>query len=362
MATRSIASLLLSFAAAVVACAAPPFEAPGRAKDGPSESDASHREPVDAAASDADADAGVLDTIDASTDATSTEPRPPRVVELGYRIDKVYREPHHQWRQVQTLNWQIADPLAPLPAEPKISPGRCAEGMIPIAGGLLLDKKGHEGTDGVLELQDGTCEAWRVKGRICDRFSETRWRAIAATLARKPLRFCVDRYEYPNRRGEYPLVVTTFSEAERYCKKEGKRLCDEDEWTLACEGEEGRPYPYGYARDATACPIDRARIEPPEDTFVPRTNGHTARGIDTMWLGERSGAFARCTSPYGVADTTGNVDEWTRSTRKWGYKTILKGGHWAWVRGRCRPQTRGHGPLYVNVETGFRCCTDAPPE
>ena len=31
------------------------------------------------------------------------------------------------------------------------------------------------------------------------------------------------------------------------CSAQGKRLCGESEWTLACEGEEHLPYPYGYA-------------------------------------------------------------------------------------------------------------------
>lgn len=316
----------------------------------------------DEAAADAGPDADAAREIGA-LDAAAPVPASPRLVELGYKIDKVYKEPRLRWRQVQTLNWQaVADDMPVLPPEPVVSAKDCPSGMILVEGGLLLDKNGKDDTDGVLDAQDTTCEVWRVPKRICERFSEPRWKAVVATLPRKSMRFCADRYEYPNRHGEFPLVVTTFSESEKYCAKEGKRLCTESEWTLSCEGEEGRPYPYGYSRDATACPLDRPRIEPPEDTFIPRTNGHTARGIDTMWQGERAGAFSRCLSPYGLSDMTGNVDEWTRSTRKWGYKMILKGGHWSYVRGRCRPQTRGHGPLYVNVETGFRCCRDAPAQ
>ena len=308
---------------------------------------------------------------DASTSASATvEPRAPaipRLVELGVRVTQVHKARRLSWRQVQTVNWQaVAEGLPELPPlggdlAVATTPGDCPRDMLAIEGGLLLDARGRADTDGVQDLQDSVCEAWRVPKRICERFSKERWSAVAASLPRKPLRFCVDRYEYPNRRGEFPLVVTTFSESAKYCAREGKRLCTESEWTLACEGEEGRPYPYGYARDATACPLDRPRVEPPEDTFIPRTNAHTARGIDAMWHGERSGAFARCVSPYGVADMTGNVDEWTLSDRRWGYRMILKGGHWSFVRGRCRPQTRGHGPLYVNVETGFRCCQDAAP-
>ena len=59
-------------------------------------------------------------------------------------------------------------------------------------------------------------------------------------------------------RADTRLLVTvltdriTFHEAEALCKKDSKRLCTENEWTFACEGEEVRPYPYGYTRDTRA--------------------------------------------------------------------------------------------------------------
>lgn len=68
--------------------------------------------------------------------------------------------------------------------------------------------------------------------------------------------YCIDRFEYPNVLGQNPIIVVTFHEAEALCKRGGKRLCNEHEWTFACEGEEVPPYPYGFTR-ATACVIDR---------------------------------------------------------------------------------------------------------
>ncbi|MEO8878294.1 MAG: SUMF1/EgtB/PvdO family nonheme iron enzyme, partial [Polyangiaceae bacterium] len=68
---------------------------------------------------------------------------------------------------------------------------------------------------------------------------------------------CMDKYEYPNRVGADPIVMKTWNEARSTCSGEGKRLCTESEWTLACEGEERLPYPYGYARSSEACNIDK---------------------------------------------------------------------------------------------------------
>src|SRR5688572_3374921 len=77
-----------------------------------------------------------------------------------------------------------------------------------------------------------------------------------------PMHFCIDRYEYPNRAGATPVVATTWDEAAAQCKSEGKRLCRDTEWTLACEGEDRTPYPYGNVRDATACNFDKPYIMP----------------------------------------------------------------------------------------------------
>jgi formylglycine-generating enzyme required for sulfatase activity len=82
--------------------------------------------------------------------------------------------------------------------------------------------------------------------------------------------------------------------------------------------------------------------------------------VDRLWQGEPSGASPRCKSPFGVYDMTGNVDEWTRSTRPTGYRSILKGGYWGPVRTRCRPSTRAHGEDYSYYQQGFRCCGDLP--
>lgn len=289
------------------------------------------------------------------------KPKQPRLLELGVPITKTFEEKRRPWRQVQEVNWQrIADGEPVLPAETERSAGACEPGMLPIQGGLLLDKKGREDNDEVLLLQNRACAHFLTNDHgvnsLCDRFDRDKWLALSHDLPRKSLQFCIDRYEFPNSYGEYPLVVVTYSESKKYCEKVGKRLCNESEWTLACEGEEGKPYPYGYERDETACRIGILAAGPDKDTFRPRTLPHTAHGIDFAWQGKRSGESPRCVSPFGVEDMTGNVDEWTKNVRRYGYEMIMKGGHWGPARQRCRPQTRGHGPYYVRYDQGFRCC------
>ena len=64
-----------------------------------------------------------------------------------------------------------------------------------------------------------------------------------------------------------PVVAVTWNEARDSCKKAGKRLCLDHEWTLACEGQERLPYPFGYTRDPEACNFDKPYILPRADAF-----------------------------------------------------------------------------------------------
>jgi sulfatase modifying factor 1 len=307
-------------------------------------------------------------TLSARPAAKTEKPpdRRPRLLALGIEVTKTYREKRFEWRLLQGLNWQAnAAELPPLPPAPPLDEKGCPAGMVLVDGEYLLDHRGRDDSDQVLLEQNATCTHFRTsdhgENALCDSFDRQKWLERSAKLPRQHMRFCIDRYEFPNSYGELPLVVVTYSEARAYCKKANERLCNETEWTFACEGEEGVPYPYGYERDSSACVIDILAAGPDKDTFRPRNSAHTAAGIDFAWHGKRSGESPRCKSPFGVYDMTGNVDEWTQNTRKYGYEMILKGGHWGPARQRCRPATRGHGPYYLRYDEGFRCCADAPP-
>jgi formylglycine-generating enzyme len=168
--------------------------------------------------------------------------------------------------------------------------------------------------------------------------------------------FCIDRYEYPNRKGERPVVMKTWTEAQDTCRAAGKRLCGDSEWTLACEGKRHLPYPYGRKRDAHACNIDRTL--PPVDEKALADPKRAAAELARLWQGETSGARAACVSPYGVFDMTGNVDEWVVNESGKPFRSGSKGGYWGPVRARCRPMTTAHGETFPFYQTGFRCCAD----
>jgi hypothetical protein len=272
-------------------------------------------------------------------------------------------ELRHRWQIAEGKFWEAASESVEDATVTDFSEGtrgHCPEGMVEVQGRALTEGWGY--ADEVEVLQGSTCEDWidHKSGERCARFNRERWLALSKGIRSAPMHFCVDRFEYPNRRGAYPWIMATWNEAKGICAREGKRLCTEAEWTFACEGEEGLPYPYGYARDAEACVIDRAHRDVDEAALFPRDTEHSLMEIDHLWQGEPSGSRPRCRSPLGVYDMTGNVDEWTTSVVAGERPSILKGGYWGPVRTRCRPSTRAHGETFAYYQIGFRCCSDSP--
>ena len=204
---------------------------------------------------------------------------------------------------------------------------------------------------------DQPCLEWAVEPSgvepmRCLHFGESRCTGHLAHV-----RFCIDRYEYPNTKGALPTVMKSWEDATSLCTDRGRRLCKGAEWTLACEGEERLPYPYGFDRDATACNMDRPLSGP-----FPRWFEHQPRGVTVSLVDwrARSGEMDRCTSPFGVHDMTGNVDEWVVNESGHPFASGLKGGYWGPVRDRCRPMTVAHDEKFTFYQIGFRCCEDVP--
>jgi sulfatase modifying factor 1 len=196
----------------------------------------------------------------------------------------------------------------------------------------------------------------------CARFQNPT-RCISDAPSPRAMRFCMDRYEYPNQKGELPITLVDWTEAGRLCAQRGRRLCTESEFNFACEGEEMLPYATGYERDAKKCNIDRPfhrrRIE-----LKPRVlcNLDPACSAEFSRLDQREPAGSRteCVSPFGVHDLNGNVNEWVSMPWKQPpHRAAIKGGWWGPVRNRCRPIVTSHDERYVGYEVGFRCCRDA---
>jgi serine/threonine protein kinase/formylglycine-generating enzyme required for sulfatase activity len=149
--------------------------------------------------------------------------------------------------------------------------------------------------------------------------------------------YCIDRFEFPNRRGAAPKASVNWNVAKSLCENEGKRLCTEAEWERACKGFKGLRFPYGDEFDDQKC-----------NTETKAGEKRTVRA---------AGAFGGCRSGFGVFDMSGNVAEWTSTPLGGGAAMIIKGGaankpDWA-----VRCANRGNKPSGSrDAFLGFRCC------
>ena len=255
-----------------------------------------------------------------SKDIPATESAADAVTARTQKKRAVYK-PRFQWRSVRNRHWQIISSKFEEPSKTDAregNRGNCSPGMVEAKGRMLQEKVTNPYAAERIETQQlATCTDWIQKKypERCAKFDRDKWLKISEGYERKPMHFCIDRYEYPNKRGQYPLIFVSWYEARDMCKEQGKRLCNEDEWTFACEGEEGRPYPYGngYTRDARICVTDQQWKPYNEKSMIPRDGDAAGNEMDRLWKGKRSGQQKRCRSVLGVYDMTGNIDEWTRT-------------------------------------------------
>ncbi len=166
-------------------------------------------------------------------------------------------------------------------------------------------------------------------------------------------RYCIDKTERTEESSSLPRHFMSWTSSKALCESVGARLCRESEWVFACEGEEMRPYPYGWERDSSACNVD-----------IMKGIGKPGQLVDHR---APAASFAKCASPFGVQDMAGNVEEWVQADgpglgSKMGWKEVLKGSWWIPSRHACRQFQVGHNDVYNGAETGTRCCKDAAPK
>jgi tetratricopeptide (TPR) repeat protein/tRNA A-37 threonylcarbamoyl transferase component Bud32 len=141
--------------------------------------------------------------------------------------------------------------------------------------------------------------------------------------------FCIDRYEYPNKEKELPLVNVSFLDAQAKCKQRGADLCTKNQWESVCKGETRiNMFPYGADPDDEACNTKGSTVAP-------------------------SGSKPKCKTSLGIFDMSGNAAEWVTDNET------------AWIAGGSfKSTTKQAGCLSGSTEkntmtapdVGFRCC------
>jgi formylglycine-generating enzyme len=189
------------------------------------------------------------------------------------------------------------------------------------------------------------CEVWKdnpsIDGARCQKYKPS---VCVGKLV--PMSFYMDVDEYTAEGEILPTVNVDAYQAKTLCAKEGKRLCKEDEFNFACEGEQMFPYTTGLERPDGVCNIDVDR----------KLLGRVGHLND---LRKPSASLTECISPFFIRNLNGNVGEVViRNVSSGRYSIALKSGWWSFVRNRCRPATVAHSELYSGAESGFRCCSD----
>ncbi len=194
----------------------------------------------------------------------------------------------------------------------------------------------------------------------CLRYQEP---SVCVSKERRPMRYCIDRYEWPNQKGELPIFLVSWHDARKFCEDVGKRLCTVNEFNFACEGEDMLPYTYGYVRDDKKCAIDKPYIRREKNLKryeACMKDEECKAESERLDQREPAGARPQCVSPFGVYDLNGNINEWVRRPRQDPpNRSGLKSGWWGPVRCRCRPTVGFHKEHDYGYEVGFRCCRDA---
>jgi len=155
--------------------------------------------------------------------------------------------------------------------------------------------------------------------------------------------YCIDIYEFPNKKGVKPLVKQEWFGGKDSCEKAGKSLCSEHQWEKACKGPDGTAYTYGNTFDQDKC----------NSPYIK--NGKTMFDRKT----KQAGAYGECKNGYGVYDMSGNVYEWTNDSYDGEfYYRVIRGGSWLDHKTKnTRCSTRNTEVPFIHDDTiGFRCC------
>ncbi|MBI2299876.1 MAG: SUMF1/EgtB/PvdO family nonheme iron enzyme [Armatimonadetes bacterium] len=191
-----------------------------------------------------------------------------------------------------------------------------------------------------------------VKGFWMDRFEVTRGRFLVFVKAAGYKPEGPALAQAAEGRDELPVTHVTWRDATAYAAWAGKALPSEIEWERAARGPDGWLYPYHAATFSE------------QKANVPRTR--LRRTTPVGYFSKAGGD-----SPYGVADLSGNVAEWTGSRmaaypgsplpndeRFAGDLVVVRGGSYQSADSRldsAAVQRFGVSPDRYAADLGFRC-------
>jgi formylglycine-generating enzyme required for sulfatase activity len=165
---------------------------------------------------------------------------------------------------------------------------------------------------------------------------------------------CTEDGDEPEKRTGHPVVCVTWSAAEKYCERAGKRLPTEAEWEKAARGTGGAKFPWGEGEPS----CNRANHD---------ACGKERKPVDSHPEGK---------SPYGALNMAGNVYEWVGDWHHRAYyalspernpqgpwsgeKKVVRGGAYSYDADELNSHGRTYDrPVKAYDQVGFRCAKSA---
>lgn len=157
-----------------------------------------------------------------------------------------------------------------------------------------------------------------------------------------------------------PVTDVNWYDAITFCKWVDGRLPTEAEWEKAARGTDGRSYPGGENINCSLA------------NYWGKNNGTSA----CVGNPTNVGSYENGTSPYGLYDMAGNVEEWTSSLfRNYPYNAndgredmnssdvrVIRGGNYESRGADLRSTNRNYTESsYAFIYYGFRCARDTSP-
>ncbi len=151
----------------------------------------------------------------------------------------------------------------------------------------------------------------------------------------------------------HPVVMVTWFGAQGFCEHNQWRLPTEIEWEKAARGTDGQPFPWGDEIThsnanfyASRDPFEALLGKQGDTTPVGFYNGRTYGKYETV----------DSSSPYGLYDMAGNVEQWTGDVHENQHYRYLRGGSKGFYAFNLRVWTRNNAePDYFSPSIGFRC-------
>jgi len=150
--------------------------------------------------------------------------------------------------------------------------------------------------------------------------------------------------------------------AESACTAAGKRLCNLNEFVMACRGEDDTQFPYGDTYVDGLCNVNRD-AHPAAFLHDNASIGHLDPRLNRVRVGgstllQETASSPQCRSRWGsdaIYDMVGNLDEWVDE----GSGAFAGGFYARSTRSGCEAVITAHPKNYLDYSTGVRCCKDA---